>query len=66
MSPLKTTKMLEPQSLTSAAGGAEQLEQPSAIEHVEVPQSPVAAPANEDAHRPLGPEPTESAMVEDG
>jgi len=50
----------------SAEGGAEQLEQPSTTYHVEVLQPQVAVSADGEAHQLLGPEPVESAVVEDG
>ena len=50
----------------SAEGGAEQLQQPSTTYHVEVLQPQVAVSADGEAHQLLGPEPVESAVVEDG
>jgi len=58
--------MPQPHSLTSLEGGVEPLEQPSTTDHVEVPQPQVAASADGEAQQPLGPEPAESTIVEDG
>lgn len=66
MSPLESTRMSQPHSLASAKGGVVQLEYLSTTDHVEVSQPQVAASTNGEAHQPLGPEPVESAMIEDG